>query len=379
MDFDYTGEQLMFKEMTRRFAEKDIRPLIHQMETEKRMPRDLIKKMREQSFYSVQYSGKYGGAGSSYIEYVIMLEEIARVYCSIAGHISVNNLCAGAIYDFGTEEQKIKYLPELINGSAVGSYAFTEAATGSDPAAIRTTAVRDGDEWVINGEKLFITNSTIPGYICVSCKDVEKDGSLTTIIVPKDAKGYSAPKLVDKMGMHGMEVADVVLEDVRVPLGNTLGGEAGRGRGFKDLTEVISVGKLGISAECVGLAQAALESSIKYAKERIQHGKPIASFQTIQWLIGEMSAEVMAARYMVLATADARSKGKNIIFDSARTRLFVSQVAHRAASNAMQVHGAFGYTTEFPVERIFRDMKLTEIYEGVNEIQRVIAAAELLR
>ena len=379
MDFNYTDEQLMFKGMVKKFAETEIRPLIHQMETEKRTDRNLIKKMREQGFYAIQYPEKYDGAGSSYIEYVIMMEEISRVYCSIGGHISVNNLCAGAIYDFGTEEQKAKYLPELINGSAVGSFAFTEAATGSDPAAIRTTAVRDGDEWVINGEKIFITNSTIPGYIGISCKDVEKGGSITTIIVPKDAKGYSTPKLVDKMGMYGMEVADVVLEDVRVPLENTLGGDAGRGKGFNMLTEVISVGKLGISAEALGLAQAALEASIKYAKERVQRGKPIANFQTIQSIIGEMSAEVTAARYMVLATADARSKGKNIMFDSARTRLFVSQVAHRAASNAMQVHGAFGYTTEFPVERIFRDMKLTEIYEGVNEIQRVIAAAELLR
>jgi len=379
MDFSYTEEQLMFKEMTRKFAEAEIRPLIHQMETEKRMARDLIPKMRGQGFYAVQYPEKYGGAGSSYIEYVIMMEELSRVYCSIGGHISVNNLCAGAIYDFGTEDQKAKYLPELINGSAVGSFAFTEASTGSDPAAIRTTAVRDGDEWVINGEKIFITNSTIPGYIGISCKDMEKNGSITTIIVSKDTKGYSTPKLVDKMGMHGMEVADVVLDEVRVPLENTLGGEAGRGKGFNILTDVISVGKLGISAESVGLAQAALESSIKYAKERVQRGKAIASFQTIQWLIGEMSAEVTAARYMTLATAHAKSKGKKIIFDSARTRLFASQVAHRVASSAMQVHGAFGYTTEFPVERIFRDMKLTEIYEGVNEIQRVIAAAELLR
>jgi butyryl-CoA dehydrogenase len=379
MNFYYTSEQIMLKEMSRKFAETQIRPHIHKMETEKRMVRDLIKEMREVGFYSIQYPEKYGGSGSSYIEYVIMMEEIARVYSSIAGHISVNNLCAGAIYEFGTEEQRMKYLPELITGSAVGSFAFTEAATGSDPSAIRTTAVIDGDEWIINGEKLFITNSTIPGYVGVSCKDIEKEGHITTIIVPKNAKGYSAPKLVDKMGMHGMEVADIVLDEVRVPLENTLGGEEGRGKGYQILTDVISVGKLGISAQCVGMAQGALDASVKFAKERVQRGKPIASFQTIQWLIGEMSSEVCAARQVVLATAYAKSKGKNIIFDSARTRLFASQSAHRVASNAMQVHGAFGYTTEFPVERIFRDVKLTEIYEGVNEIQRVIAASELLR
>lgn len=380
MDFNYTEEQLMFKEAARKFAETEIRPLIHQMEKEKRTDRNLIKKMKEMSFYAVQYPEQYGGAGSSYLEYAIMIEELSRVYCSIGGHISVNNLCAGTINDFGTEEQRKKYLPELITGDAIGSFAFTEAATGSDPFAIRTTAVRDKDEWVINGEKIFITNSTMPGYVALFCKDVEKgDGKITNIIVPKNSKGFSVTKLVDKMGMHGMEVADIVMEDVRVPFENATGGEAGRGRGFGILTAEISVGKLGISAQCVGLAQAALEESVKYAKERVQRGKPIANFQTIQWLLGEMSSELAAARYSVLATAFKKSQKKDILFDSARTRLFASQVAHRATSNAMQIHGAFGYTTEFPVERFFRDMKIAEIYEGVNEIQRIMAAAELLR
>ncbi len=379
MDFNYTDEQLMFKQTARKFAETEIRPLVHQMEKEKRMARELIRKMKDLSFYAVQYPENYGGVGSSYIEYVMMIEEVSRVYCSIGGHISVNNLCAGTLHDFGTEGQKLKYMPELLTGDAIGSFAFTEAATGSDPGAIRTTAVRDKDEWVINGEKIFITNSTMPGYIALFCKDVEKDGKVTNIIVPKDASGFSTTKLVDKLGMHGMEVADIVFEDVRVPYENTTGGEAARGKGFNMLTTEISVGKLGISAQCVGLMQAALEESVKYAKERVQRGKPIASFQTIQWLLGEMNSELTAARYMVLATAFNRSRKKDILFDSAKTRLFVSQAAHRAASSAMQIHGAFGYTTEFQVERIFRDMKIAELYEGVNEIQRVIAASELLR
>lgn len=379
MDFSYTEEQTLFKDSVRKFAETKIRPLIHQMETEKRTPRDLVKKMKEMDFYAVQYSEKYDGVGKSYIEYVMMMEEIARVYCSIAGHMGVSGISAATIYNFGTEEQKLKYLPGLLTGEDIGSFAFTEAATGSDPGAIRTTAVRDGNDWVINGEKMFITNSTMPGYIALFCKDVEKDGKITNIIVPKDAKGYSTQKLMGKLGMHGMEVADIVLKDVRVPIENTTGGEAMRGKGFQMLLAMTPVGKLSVSAQCVGMAQAALEASVKYAKERVQRGKPIASFQTIQWIIGEMSVEVVAARQMTLSTAYARSVGKDIMYDSARTRLFTSQVAHRAASNAMQVHGAFSYSTEFPVERIFRDAKLTEVYEGVNEIQRVIAASELLR
>jgi alkylation response protein AidB-like acyl-CoA dehydrogenase len=379
MEFAYSEQQQMFKKTARDFAEVEIAPLIPAMENSKRTPRRLIPKMRGLGFYAAQYPEEYGGVGGSYVDYVMILEELSRVYCSIGGHISVNSLCAGTINDFGTEAQKKKYLPELLTGEAVGSFAFTEPDTGSDPRAIRTTAVRDGDHWVINGEKLFITNSTLPGFIVVFCKDVEMDGKITNIIVPKDTPGYSAPKLVSKMGMHGMEVADVVLENVRVPFENTTGGEEGRGRGFKILTTEIAIGKLGISAQCVGMAQAALDESVRYAKQREQQGKPIGKFQTVQWMIGEMSAEVKAARYLTYATAYERSMGKDIMFDSARARLFASQVAHRAASSAMQIHGAFGYTTEYPVERIFRDVKLAEIYEGVNEIQRVIAAAELLR
>ena len=379
MEFGISEQQEMFKATARDFGQSDIAPLIDQMESTKRTPRELIPKMRELGFYAIQYPEEYGGIGASYLEYVMVMEELSRVYCSIGGHISVNNLCAGTINDFGTAEQKERYLPELLTGDAVGSFAFTEPDTGSDPKALRTIAVREGDEWVINGEKIFITNSTLPGYIVVFCKDVEMDEKTTCILIPKDTPGYSTGKLVAKMGMHGMEVADVLLEDVRVPFENTVGGEERRGKGFRILTTEIAVGKLGISAQCVGMAQAALDASIKYAKEREQQGKPIARFQTIQWLIGEMSAEVAAARYSTYATAWSRSTGKNILTESARTRLFASQVAHRAASSAMQIHGAFSYTEEYGVERIFRDMKLAEIYEGVNEIQRVIAAAELLR
>ena len=379
MEFSLSEQQKMFRDSARDFAESEIAPLVDQMESVKRTPRELIPKMRELGFYAIQYPEEYGGVGAGYLEYVMVLEEISRVYCSIGGHISVNNLCAGTIRDFGTEEQKQRYLPELLTGEAVGSFAFTEPDTGTDPRALRTTAVREGDEWVINGEKIFITNSTLPGYIALFCKDVELEGKTTTILVPKDTPGFSTGKLVAKMGMHGMEVADVLLEDVRVPLENTVGGEEGRGKGFRILTTEIAVGKLGISAQCVGMAQAALDRSTQYAKEREQQGKPISRFQTIQWMVGEMSAEVAAARYLTYATAWERSNGQDILADAARTRLFASQVAHRAASSAMQIHGAFAYTEEYGIERIFRDMKLAEIYEGVNEIQRVIAAAELLR
>jgi butyryl-CoA dehydrogenase len=379
MEFSLSEQQKMFKDSAREFAESEIAPRVDQMESEKRTPRELIPKMRELGFYAIQYPEEYGGVGASYLEYVMVLEELSRVYCSIGGHISVNNLCAGTIRDFGTEEQKQQYLPALLTGEAVGSFAFTEPDTGTDPRALRTTAVRDGDEWVINGEKIFITNSTLPGTLALFCKDVEVGDKTTTILVPKDTPGYSTGKLVAKMGMHGMEVADVLLENVRVPYANTVGGDAGRGKGFKILTTEIAVGKLGISAQCVGMAQAALDRSIQYAKDREQQGKPIGRFQTIQWMIGEMSAEVAAARYLTYATAWEKSVGRDILSNAARTRLFASQVAHRAASSAMQIHGAFSYTEEYGIERIFRDMKLAEIYEGVNEIQRVIAAAELLR
>ncbi len=379
MDFSLSEEQVMFQKTARKFAAAEIGPRIAEMEELRRTPREIIAKMRALDFYAIQYPVAYGGLGCSFLEYCLVVEEISRVYCSIGGHLAVNNLCAGTINEFGTEEQKKKYLPQLLRGDAIGSFAFTEADTGSDPAAIKTTARRDGQDWVINGRKIFITNATLPGYVVVFCKDPERDGKITNIIVPKDSRGLTPGKLYEKMGMHGMEVADLIFEDVRVPLENTTGGEAGRGSGFKILTQIIATGKLSISAQCVGMIQAALDEAVAYAKTRTQRGKPIANFQTLQWIIGEIAAEVEAARYMVYATAYAKSQGSDILIASARTRLFASQAAHRAADGAMQVMGAFGYMKEFPLERIFRDMKLAELYEGVNEIQRVISASALLR
>ena len=344
-----------------------------------RYPRELYELYARHRLMGLRFPEEYGGQGMDWVAECAAMEPIGALGIAAGCSFVMPSIVGEALNTFGTEEQKQRYLPELLTGEAVGSFAFTEPDTGTDPRALRTTAVREGDEWVINGEKIFITNSTLPGYIALFCKDVELEDKTTTILVPKDTPGYSTGKLVAKMGMHGMEVADVLLEDVRVPLENTVGGEEGRGKGFKILTTEIAVGKLGISAQCVGMAQAALDRSTQYAKDREQQGKPIARFQTIQWMIGEMSAEVAAARYLTYATAWEKSNGQNILSSAARTRLFASQVAHRAASSAMQVHGAFAYTEEYGIERIFRDMKLAEIYEGVNEIQRVIAAAELLR
>ena len=230
MDFCYSEQQEMIKVTARDFAEKEIAPLIGQMESEKRTAQKLIPKMKELGFYGIQYPEEFGGVGCTYLEYVMVLEELSRVYCSVGGHISVNSLCAGTINDFGTEEQKKKFLPGLLAGDAIGSFAFTEPATGSDARAIRTTAKREGDEWVINGEKIFITNSPLPGTIVLFCKDAEMEDKITCIIVPKDTPGYTPQKHVSRMGMHGLEVTDIVLENVRVPYENTVGGEVGRGK-----------------------------------------------------------------------------------------------------------------------------------------------------
>ncbi len=379
MNFNYTEEQLMLKDSVRKFSEKEIAPLVKQMETEKRTPRDLIKKIKDLGWCAIQYPEEYSGTGNSYVEYAIMQIEMARVYCSTACTISVNGMLGANISKFATEEQKLKFLPELLHGEGIGSFAFTEASTGSDPSALRTTCVRDGDEWIINGEKIFITNATMPGLMGIFCKDVEMGGKCTNIIIPKGSKGYSTPKIYEKMGMHGLEVSDVVLEDVRVPYENTTGGEAMRGKGFQVLLGSTQIGKLSVCAQAVGMAHAALEAAVKYSKERVQRGKPISNFQTIQSLIGDMATDVMVAHQIVLATAFKASEAKELAADAARTRLFTSEAVHRVASKAMQVMGAYSYTTEFPIERIFRDAKLTEIYEGVNEIQRLIASTDLLK
>ncbi len=379
MNFNYTDEQLMLKESVRKFSEKEIAPMVKWMETEKRTPRDLIKKIKDLGWCAIQYPEQYSGTGNTYVEYVIMQIEMARVYCSTACTISVNGMLGANISKFATEEQKQKFLPELLHGEGIGSFAFTEASTGSDPSALRTTCVRDGDEWVINGEKVFITNATMPGLMGIFCKDVEMDGRCTNIIIPKGIEGYSTPRIYDKMGMHGLEVSDVVLDNVRVPYENTTGGEAMRGKGFQVLLGSTQIGKLSVCAQAVGMAQAALEAAVNYSKVRVQRGKPIANFQTIQSLIGDMATDVMVGQQIVLATAFKASEGKELAADAARTRLFTSEAVHRVASKAMQVMGAYSYTTEFPIERIFRDAKLTEIYEGVNEIQRLIASTDLLR
>ncbi|NMC27693.1 MAG: acyl-CoA dehydrogenase [Syntrophomonadaceae bacterium] len=379
MDFNYTQEQLMLRDSVRKFSENEIAPLVKRMETEKRTPWELVQKIKALGWCGLQYPEKYGGTGNTYVEYVIMQEEMSRVYCSTACCISVNGMSGANILKFATEEQKMRLLPEHLNGDGIGSFAFTEAATGSDPNALRTTCVRDGDEWVINGEKVFITNATLPGFMAVFCKDVEMGGKCTNIILRKGIEGYSTPRIYEKMGMHGLEVADVVFDNVRVPYENTTGGEAMRGKGFQILLGSTQIGKLAVCAQAVGMAQAALEIAVKYAKERVQRGKPIANFPTIQSLIGEMAADVMASRQMLYYTAFRASEGHELAADAARTRLFTSQAVHRVASNAMQVLGAYSYVNEFPIERIFRDAKLTEIYEGVNEIQRLIAATDLLR
>jgi len=379
MDFSYTEEEKMFKDTARKFAEKEIAPLIKKMEKEDRTPRELIKRLKDLDFCAIPFPEEYGGVGASYLDYLMVIEELSRVSSSIAESFSVMGLCAMAILNFGTEEQKKKYLPELLHGEAVGSFAFTEASTGTDPRAITTKAVLDGNEWVINGEKLFITNSPIPGYIIIFCKCEEVGGDIVGIIVPKDTEGYSTPKRIEKLGMRGLEVAEVLLEDVRVPYENLVGGKENIKRGFEMMVKTIQSGKLDQCAECVGRAQAALEEAVKYANERTQRGKPITKFQTIQWLLGEMSSDVVAARYMTYAAGDARSKGKNITYDSARTRLFASQAAHRVVSNAMQVMGAYGFTTEFDMERLWRDSKFPELTDGTNEIQRMIAASEFIR
>jgi len=379
LNFNYTDEQLMLKESVRKFSEKEIAPMVKWMETEKRTPRDLIKKIKDLGWCAIQYPEQYSGTGNTYVEYVIMQIEMARVYCSTACTISVNGMLGANISKFATEEQKQKFLPELLHGEGIGSFAFTEASTGSDPSALRTTCVRDGDEWVINGEKVFITNATMPGLMGIFCKDVEMDGRCTNIIIPKGIEGYSTPRIYDKMGMHGLEVSDVVLDNVRVPYENTTGGEAMRGKGFQVLLGSTQIGKLSVCAQAVGMAQAALEAAVNYSKVRVQRGKPIANFQTIQSLIGDMATDVMVGQQIVLATAFKASEGKELAADAARTRLFTSEAVHRVASKAMQVMGAYSYTTEFPIERIFRDAKLTEIYEGVNEIQRLIASTDLLR
>jgi alkylation response protein AidB-like acyl-CoA dehydrogenase len=379
MDFKPTQEQEMLRKMLRDFGEKEVRPIAAEIDKTSEFPWDIIKKMGELGLMGMTIDEKYEGPGLDTVSYAIGVEEMSRA-CGTVGFTMAahNSLCTGHIALAGNEEQKMKYLPDLASGRKMGAWGLTEPGAGSDAGGLQTTAVQDGDEWVLNGNKIFITNGHIAGtFVLLASTDKEKKTKgITAFIVEKDTPGLSLGKKEDKMGLRASPTSEIIMEDCRVPNENMLGEI---NRGFYDTMKVLDGGRISIASMAVGIAQSALDESINYSKERVQFGQPISNFQAIQWMLADMATEIEAARFLTYRAANLKDRKVNCTKESAMAKLYAAEAGMRATTNAIQIFGGYGYTMDYPVERMFRDIKLCEIGEGTSEIQRLVIARQLLK
>ena len=379
MDFELSEEQLLIQEMVREFAATEVAPIAAEIDRDHRFPEELIPKLAKLSLLGVPYPEEVGGAGADNVSYVIVLEELARVCGStpviVSGHTSLGTW---PIFEFGSPAQKEKYLNKLTTGAMLGAFALTEPGAGTDAAAGRTTAVLDGDEYVLNGSKIFITNGGYAGIYIVTAMTDPAAGTrgISAFIVEKDAPGFTVGEKEHKMGIKASSTTPLYFSDCRVPKDALLGQE---GKGFKIAMAALDGGRIGIAAQALGIAQGALDASLAYAKERVQFGKPIAALQAIQWMIADMATEIAAARLLVYRAAWNKDHGLPYGTEAAMAKLFASEAATRVADRAIQIHGGYGYTESYPVERAYRDAKITELYEGTSEVQRMVIAGSFLR
>ena len=397
MNFELTEQQALLQQTIRDFAQAEIAPGASERDEAARFPRELIPKMADLGLFGVMIPESYGGAGLEPLSFAIIIEEIARVDASVALLLaSHNSLCAGHILAAGSEKQKRAHLPSLASGKKLGAWALTEPGGGSDAASLKTRAVRDGDDWVLSGDKLFITQGSVAGtYVIMAStasaqpgagsreqgagsmeNDAHRGGGISAFIVERERAGLNVVRVENKLGVRASDTAQLRLEEIRLPKDNLLGE---LNHGYGDALKVLDGGRIGIGAMAVGIARAALEESLRYAKERRQFGKAIAEFEAIQWKLADMATEIDAARLLVYRAAELRQNGLPFKRMAAQAKLFASEVASRATGQAIQIHGGAGYMKDAPVERYFRDAKLCEIGEGTSEIQRMIIAKALLR
>ena len=381
MDLKLTEEQEMVRKMARDFAQKEVAPIAAEMDEKGEVPFENIKKMGQLGLLGLTAPEEYGGGGADTVSYVVALEEIAKACASTAVVMAVqNSLVNYALARFGTEEQKRKFLVPLAQGEKIGAYALTEPEAGSDAAAIRTRAVRDGDEYVINGTKHFITNGGFADIVILYATVDPSKGyrGITAFIVEKGTPGFSTGKEENKMGIRATNTCELIFQDCRVPVANRLGDE---GQGFKIALASLDAGRIGIGAQAVGIAQAAYEAALEYAKTRVQFGQPIAQLQAIQWMLADMATRIEAARLLVykaaLAKDEAQKTGARFSKEAAMAKLYCSEVMRRVADQAVQIHGGYGLMKEFFVEKYYRNAKLLEIGEGTSEVQRIVIARQI--
>ena len=381
MNFQLTEEQNLIRDMVRQFAETEVAPSATERDEAEHFDRDLMfARLADLGLTGIVFPEEYGGAGADYLSYSIAVEELSRVCASTGVTLSAHlSLGANPIYLFGSEEQKKKFLTPLAQGQAMGAFGLTEPSAGSDAGGTRTTAVRDGDEWILNGTKVFITNAGEADTYVVFArtdKEAQKHHGITAFIVEKGTPGFSFGKKEKKMGIRSSPTMELVFENCRVPHANLLGEE---GKGFKVAMKTLDGGRIGIASQALGIAQGALDAALAYTVQREQFNKPLSSFQGVQFQLADMATQVEAARLLVYNAAYRASAGLSYSQESAMAKLFASETAMRVTTQAVQLHGGYGYTREFPVERMMRDAKITEIYEGTSEIQRVVIGAALTR
>jgi alkylation response protein AidB-like acyl-CoA dehydrogenase len=378
MEFLLTEEQQILKDSIGNFAEKEIQPLVKESDEKGIWPEGLTKKLGEMGLLGIVIPPEYSGAGYSNIDYVIILEEISKVDPSVGLVVAAHNsLCSNHFNLFANEEQKKKYLTRLASGQTLGAWGLTEPEAGSDAAALKTKAEKKGDHWVLNGTKRFITNGSLAEiHVVIAMTDPEKgrDG-ISSFILEKGMDGFSVGKKEDKLGIRSADTSELIFEDVKVPAENLLGEE---GKGYRQAMAILDGGRVSIAGFSLGIAVGALESSLKYAKERVQFNQPIANFQAIQWMLADGFTELEAARLLTYRAAFLKDQGKKIPKESAMAKLFASELAVKASSMAVQIFGGYGFTKDYPVEKFYRDSKLATIGEGTSEIQRWIIAQKVL-
>jgi len=380
MDFELTEEQQMVQDMARRFSEAEIKPRAAELDEKHEHPAEIVKQLGELKMLGITVPEEYGGGGMDNVSYVLALIEVSKACASTGAIMSVNNsLYCYPVMTYGTPEQKMKYLYPCASGEKIGCYGLTEAGAGSDPAALRTSAVRDGDEWVINGEKKFITSGNVASY-CVIAAVTEKGksykGISSFVIDLEKTAGFKVGRIEEKMGILASGTAELIFEDARVPSDALLGG---KGDGFKQMLSTLDGGRIGIAAQAVGIGRAVLEEAIEYARVREQFGKPIFSFQAIQWKLADMATELDAAELLTLRAAWLEDQKKPYEKEAAIAKMYASDVTMKASIEGVQILGGYGYCKEYPMERHMRDAKICQIYEGTNEIMRLVIAKNLLK
>jgi len=378
MDFRPTEEQELLRRTVREFAEAEIRPHVMDWDESQHFPMELLPKLAALGLMGIQFPEEYGGSAMSAVEYCICIEELARVCPAIALSVAAHNgLCTSHIAMFGNDAQKAEFLPRLVRGEVLGAWGLTEAGAGSDAASMRTTATRQGQCWVLNGSKSFITHGSIGGVMVVMAVTDRTKGhrGISAFVLEHATPGMRAGKKESKLGMRASDTSEVVFEDCRIPATHLLGEE---GQGFINTLQVLDAGRIGIAALSVGLAQGAYEAALRYSKERRQFGQPIAAFQAIQWKLADNATRIEAARWLTYRAAYLKDRGARTTRESSMAKLFASEIAVKAADDCVQIHGGYGFVKDYPAEKYFRDVKLVTIGEGTSEIQRLVIARQLL-